>query len=215
MFCWASWIARSLIVVVPVLFAVGCNKDERPAVQNAFDAFQAALASKDGQKAVTLLNQASVDYYGDLLQLATTAGPDELMRRPFGDRMTIAMVRSRIDLAYARKLTPEQFFMYIVQEGWYGSDQLKGGVIENLTVEGDHASADFRGLQGSSAIPYELSKENGVWKNDLKSLIAVVSRGSASMMSSPEEENDFILMALAQKTGKPIPSSIWDKPKLK
>jgi hypothetical protein len=210
---------RTLSVLVIVLFSFGCGKDERQAIQTAWDDYQSAILAKDGQKAVVLINQASIDYYGRLKKLIIEAGPDEIRDLPFIDKAGIASVRASMDLRYLQQLTPEQFFMYGVQQGQFGDQSMQTVTIEDIEVDGDHASAAFVGKGVKGPFRYEFTKEGGFWKHDLTALMNGAGDALKNAMRRPGAANmdldQMLLMGVSMKTGKNVGPEIWEKPKLK
>lgn len=206
------------LCVLCVLVA-GCSKDESAAVEQAFEEYKAAIVAGDGAKAVSRVTQSTVDYYGNLKRLTLEAGADEIRALSFTDKASIGLMRALMDLSYLRQLTPEQVFMYAVQEKWIGEGaMIQGTTIEGIRIDGERADAAYVASGRTSPFRFEFMKESGMWKVDLTSLIAGVDQMFRKQMASGGgalSEEQLVLSLLNARTGKKLGPEIWNKPKIK
>src|SRR5688572_20232248 len=96
----------------------GCDNAESGKVQAVFQEYTTAISARDGQKAVVLIDQRSLDYYEEIRRASLHEGAQEVRNRSPLDRITIGMIRANADLSYINQLSAAQLFSYSVQQGW-------------------------------------------------------------------------------------------------
>ena len=179
-----------------------------------FKQYKAAIIAKDGPTASTFVTQSTIDMYGEYKRLALNAEPQEIATKPISDRMSVAMLRHMMDMNYLSQLTDQQLFMYGVSEGWVGSSELSYITMGEVQIEDNHASCPIliNGTKSPESFIFEKSATG--WKLDLLPLMASVNTSLGQLAAMQRiSEDQMILIALEEISGKKPSPKIWEKPK--
>ena len=204
-----------ITVVILVLAVSSCGKvDETPDIQACFEQYKSAILDKDGPTASTLVTQSTINLYGEYRMLALFSDKQEIAARPISDRLSVAMLRHMMDMNYLEQLTAQQLFMYGVSEGWVGSSEFSYITMGELQIEDNRAtcSALINGTKSPESLSFE--KTDTGWKMNLIPLMASVNstlRQVAVMQGISEDQ--LIINALEELSGKKVNPKIWEKPK--
>ncbi len=204
-----------LPIVILVLAVSSCGKvDETPAVRACYNQYKAAILAKDGPTASTLVTQSTIDMYGEYKRLALNGEPQEIATKPFSDRLSVAMLRHLMDMNYLEQLTAQQLFMYGVSEGWIGSEELASLTLGELQIEDNRATGELIVNGTKAPISFTFEKTQTGWKLDLAPLLKPVNSSIAQIAKMQGvTEDELILSALEEISGRKVSSKIWEKPR--
>lgn len=193
--------------------AVSKPRPEDPsAIRQTFDAYQAALAKKDGQAAAALVDRTTLDYYGQMRSLALDGSAVQIRRQPVLDKVMILRLRMELAPEELRKLTPEGLIALGVDRGWVGGTFGETGLAE-ITVEGDDAKAQATVKGQPSPVSWEFRREAGGWRLNLAALTKAMGpalTGAARGMEMSDDE--FAVFMIEQATRKKVGPELWDSP---
>lgn len=88
------------------------------AIRETFDRYKDALREQDGHLAADLISRQTLGYYEEMRTLAATAGPGEIRKQSFMNRLLITRIRIGVPLLALRKMTGREVFALGVEEGW-------------------------------------------------------------------------------------------------
>ncbi len=179
-------------------------------IQAVFAAYKTAILADQGEAAVKLVTQNTIDYFREAKELALYGSMTELQQRSLTDRMQIAYFRHRIPLDKLQELTPEGIFQYAVERGWIGKNSVAPVSLGDPEVTDGRAKA--QALVNGEAVPFHLhfAKEGDFWKLDLVPLLAI---GNDAFHQMAEQRgitgDDLILQLLSAASGTEVSKDIW------
>lgn len=167
----------SLAVRLAGLMAMAClsachpaapDRNEQDAVRQSFEAFKAALAARQAQQAIGVLDQPTRDY----LQASVTSpldpsAPDEEVRelvRQAAAKLTPGGIRPGFKLE-----TPLQ---RVLNAGWINAQDIGQLGLGPVTVEGGQAHAEVMWQDQPTTLELVFVRESGEWKIDLLKLVS-------------------------------------------
>lgn len=173
------------------------------AVRNVVRQYQDAILRRDGAAAARLVSAETRAYYGRMRDMAVSAPEAQVRAAPLMDRITILLYRHRLSAGELRALPPEQAFAHTIDAGWVNATEGEELASQSEAYgEGDHAVLRYRG-------DTHFVRENGAWVWDMMPLIRAASAEFAQGLSSPEEEDEFLMFVLEHATGRAASPDIW------
>jgi hypothetical protein len=110
-------------------------------------------------------------------------------------------------------MTPEEVFIYAVNQGWIGKDSVLDSDIGQLQVFGNDASGEY--VRGGKPTPlkFRLTKEEGNWKIDLTALTPPADQAISLLIKKEGLDEDAFIVGLVESvSGKKVSPSIWQPP---
>lgn len=190
------------------------NKPKPPSdvdlIKGCYNHYQQGLLGGDGDKVMSLITDASVNYYKDILRYAKGADSLAIDQSALAEKFMILMTRQKIDDADLVKMTNKAFFRYVVKEGMIGRKSVEGVEMSDVIVNGNKASGTMIIDGKAQQHKFKFVKENGIWKLDLIDLTALATQGlSATIAESKLSENEHISQLLMVLTYKALKKNIW------
>jgi hypothetical protein len=203
-----TWIALLLATALG-----SCGSADEQAIRQAFQQYKQALLDQDGERAAALVTHNTLDYYGEMRDLALDATRDEILDRRLIDRLTIALYRVLLGPTL-EQVNARQLFVFSVDEGLIGSrSDVAGLEIGDVTVSGDFGTANATSEGQEAPLVWEFRREGDQWKLDLEALFPV---SNLVLQNAAEEagltENQLIYRTLEARTGQRIGAEIWGEP---
>jgi hypothetical protein len=191
------------------------------AVKKVFSDYKAALLTGDGDRAVTLVDRETLDYYDRIKDLAVIGDAETVKAQSFIDRLLIVSMRHQLDFETLQHMGLEELVRRVVQEGWIRREsivQLDMGAVE---VEGDTATGQAltggappaAGEGAPEPLRYEFVRENGEWKFRFSSLVESLN-GVVTQLSRQlgTNEDDLIFQLVEALSGTQVLPDIWERP---
>lgn len=201
-----------LVSLASLMALTACDVKESQAIRAMLADYDRANNTGNGLLAKDCVTQASDDQY-DLIRRHALYS-DEKTVRALGPNLkyNVIMTRNRAPADQLEVLTGEDFLVWTTNEGWFATGE--SGWVDAfgaIRVDGNTATAamlDDEGRPTSDRVTFV--KEGGRWRLDeptmnpyLDKLIRLAAR--AEGMS----EDDYILAAEEEDSGKEIPDAIW------
>ena len=184
--------------------------DEAQMVRQVFEGYKQAVLSDNGEAAASFLSQETIDYYGDMQQLAVCASPQEVRTQSMANRMQVLLLRWRVPPELLPQMSERELVAYAVNEGWIGKSSVVTMNISDVTVSDSVAVAQVLKNDQPSRIKFRFLKQSGAWKFDLMPLLQVFNVAFKELATqSGIEENKFIFMMLESLGGKQPTEQIW------
>ena len=197
-----------------IAFAIGvggCSTaDEAQMVRQVFEKYKQAVLSDNGEAAASFLSQKTIDYYGDMQQLAVCASPQEVRNQSMVNRMQVFLLRWRVPPDVLPQMSELELVTYAVNQGWIGKSDVVTLDIGDVAVSDSVAFAQVVKNDQSSMMKFQFLKESGAWKLNLQPLLQVSNVAFKELATqSGIEENEFIFRLLESLEGRQPTEQIW------
>ncbi len=143
------------------------------AIRACFAAYKAALVSRDGAAAVEQVSTSTLEYYGQMRELALYAKQAELQKRSLTDQYIVLTLRHRVGLPDLQPMTAADVVRLAIEEGWTGDSEVKTLDLGTVTVDGNQARGNLKMLNEpeNSEFAFVFVKEPEGWKLDITKLL--------------------------------------------
>lgn len=181
--------------------------------QEAFETYKKAILDKEGEVAVSVVTESTIESYQNDLEAARYAPKDILMEFSALRRMGVLLLRHNIQPELLAEMDGRGAFVYAVNQGWIDEGGVIKQTVDDVTVFGDQASANA--FSDGKKLPYRFlfERENGDWKFDL---IPVLKSGEIAMQSLLRmiemDENEFIFNMIEATSRRKVSETIWQPP---
>ena len=184
--------------------------DEAQMVRQVFEGYKQAVLSDNGEAAASFLSQETIDYYGDMQQLAVCASSQEVRNQSMVNRMQVLLLRWRVPPELLPQMSELELVAYAVNQGWIGKSSVVTMNISDVTVSDSVAVAQVLKNDQPSRIKFRFLKQSGAWKFDLMPLLQVFNVAFKELATqSGIEENEFIFGLLESLEGRQPTEQIW------
>ncbi len=222
------WWLGTLLVLVglsePGVATAGQQvSSEEARVKQVFIDYKNALVNGDGVAAAALVDQKTLEYFGELKDLAVSADEATVRARPFVDRLLTISMRQILAPSELRVLELGELMNRAVAEGWISPQTVAQLDIGKVTVTGDSATAEALSLNPAlsleadsdegAGLDYQFSRENDEWKFGFSSLVSSLNRMIEEFTAQLGTDQDELIFVLVQSlTGKPVLPEVWQLP---
>jgi hypothetical protein len=208
--------ALRLRLVIWAVFAVALcatahpEDVEKAAISKCFQSYKQSILEGNGRDALQNVDDKSVEYYADMLELARHGGKDEIKKYGIVDQMIILRIRLEFSPDTIMALNAEKLFIYGVDNGWIGENSVLELSIGEITVLDSTAKAQMVTRGVTVPIYFHFSKEDGEWKFSLRNVIVMAEDIIRDIhKKSGRTEEDFIFYLLEYTSGKEVSDDIW------
>ncbi len=209
-----------LILISGVLGACNSTSDEE-AIHQVFEEYQAALIVQDGETAIKYINQPTIGYYDEMLELAKSGSKEEIQEMSIVDQVAVLSARVKFTPEQLEAFTPENFVIYSINEGMIGSQSAARFKFDRVAqIEGNKAAAiigqEGAGEQKGPLSEFQFTKEDGQWKLDLIALLnnskLIVEQLAARQQIEKQDMVERIV--LVNNKIDSLPAGIWKEDEL-
>lgn len=187
----------------------GQTADEK-AVLASFDAYKEAILASDGKEAVTHVDQNTLAYYSEMLELSISADSSTVDGLGLMDKLMVMTVRHRVPAEEVREMSGRAFFIYAVDEGMVGKNSVMNLEIGEVNIDGNSANGAVVSNGQPAPFGFDFHKENDSWKIDLTSIFGISETAITQMITQQGmTDTEWIFMALEMMTQKKPQPSIW------
>ena len=204
---------KFLVALISCFLAFSLFADE---VHESFEQYRTAILAGDGETAVQYLNQASINYYDDMLKDALYLKESEFEERTILDKLMILRLRMNFTAKELKKMNGRELIVYSIQKGWIGkSSVINIEISEETKIKGDWATIEVMQNGQGSGLNFIFQKENDIWKLDIKEIFKISNMTLAYLIKQSDyTEKEFIEMVLENTDNKKVSKSYY-KPMLK
>ena len=204
---------KFLFVLISCFLVFSLFADE---VHESFELYREAILAGDGEMAVQYLNQASIDYYDDLLKAALYLKESEFEKRTILDKMMILRLRMNLTAKELKNMNGRELIVYSIQKGWIGKSSVVNiELSEETKIKGDWATIEVLQNGQGSDLNFIFQKENDIWKLDINEIFKITNMTLAYFVQQSDyTEKEFIEMVLESADNKKVQKSHY-KPMLK
>jgi len=190
----------------------GSSQDESSAVEAGFDSYRQAILDQDGTAAVACVDAKTLEYYGEMLDLALRGSRVKVMALSVLDKMMVISIRHRVPRAVLEGMTPESLFVHAVDEGWIDRASVETLELGEIVVSAGTARVVF--LTEGKTIPgarLVFRQEEERWKIDLTSIMPLASLAfEGAIRQSGISEEEFLTSVLEEASGVEVGESVWE-----
>lgn len=204
---------KFLVALISCFLAISLFADE---VHESFEQYRTAILAGDGETAVQYLNQASINYYDDMLKDALYLKESEFEERTILDKFMILRLRMNFTAKELKNMNGRELIVYSIQKGWIGkSSVINIEISEETKIKGDWATIEVLQNGQGSDLNFIFQKENDIWKLDINEIFKITNMTLAYFVQQSDyTEKEFIEMVLESADNKKVQKSHY-KPMLK
>jgi hypothetical protein len=176
------------------------SEDEISAVRAAFDSYTKAALAKNGIAAEDLLAETIGGYYETARKMALTGSTEQVAALPLAQRLTVYVLRGKMDAAMLRGSTSADVVRAAFDLGLISENGVSKLALGEVAVDGGTASAAM--TSNGKVGPYKMRflKENGRWKVDLLPMLTMADETFAGLAEqqgvTPDELIDQLLVSM-------------------
>ena len=218
----AGFATRGTVRVMAVLLALvaaglgpTAAGDERGAVKKAYRSYRETIMKDLGEISLRYVCGTTLDYFGELRDLALYARKDELTARPLIDQLQALQFRLMVPPDDLQAMSSSELFAHAVDNGWVLKNSVKQSALGGIMVTDGRAAAAIMMAGKPAGGKFHFCNEDGDWKFDLLTVIehsGTQLEGVARHQGVSGEK--MVLRVLAGATGEEVPSKVW-KPRFK
>ncbi len=193
-----------------------CKDDAKQEILDVFDAYNAAVDSKNGDAVLPLIDEKYFEEIDRVLAAARTAPADKVFRMQAWERLWVVAIRNRLTKEEMAGLTGRSLFKLTVDRGW-NLDDLEGPSFTELgkiTFKPPRAFAELVWDGFKTGLRYEFVKIDNTWKIDPMCEEEYVNRIIEKLARITNSREDMWIKDFeSAASGKRIGEGIWSPPK--
>lgn len=197
---------------------IGCkssdsSKTDPNAVKDVFKRYQTAITNNDGEAAVKLLDQRTVNWYSQSLKDAIEIPRDELERLIFLRKLMVLKLRHHYSLDQLKSFDGKAIIIDAVEKGWMNKAVVSDLKITKVTFE-DHAAQAYVSSVKSTPM-FHFRYQHNEWKLALWKLLYVTNKHLEEIVKeSGMSEEEYILLSLEAEAGFKVDATILNGPRI-
>lgn len=207
-----------LLLVTFTACVGGSSKNEQATIENAeseavrqtYNSYKEAILNQNGREALPLVTNTTIQYYDRMKEAVLKSPEAEVRQLSTANKMFVLLVRQRMTADSLQGMTPEEFFVHSINQGWVGKNGVLNSDIGKIEVSGQHASAEHLSGGKTTSIKYRFAKESGKWKLDLTAIMALADQAFKQVMRIQGMEEDELIFSLIESgSGRKVSKDIW------
>lgn len=186
------------------------DAQESALVRACFDGYKEAILDQDGDRAVGMVDETTLKYYGRMRELALHGKHEDVRDLSTTNKLMVLMLRHLIPLDALTEMTSESLFVYAVGNGWIGRASVISNEVGDIGVGGTSATGVhvFQGQE--TPFKWIFRKEEGGWKINLTSMMVMGDQAlKMAVRKSGLPENDFLFSVLESVSGRRVQDTVW------
>lgn len=211
-----TWV--SCLTIWLLLLGAGCDSSGREAqdqkeVVEVFEQYKEAVIDGDGPVAADLVTPKTYELYKNFLDLALDADEAETRSLPFIDKMSVVMIRHRLEPIRVRQMTGKDLFEHGISDGWTSQKSTVDLVADNVTIAGDQAWLDIKQLSTGMVAKkqFNLKKVGNDWKIDFVELLRKIGPALEHQLSTQTSisQDEMVKLIASVEQVKPATEAVW------
>lgn len=172
------------------------SSDDEKAIHAAFETFQKAAATKDGDTAVSVLTSKSFSVYDDIRKIALTGTEQEVASLVPSARLLAYTMRGDIDPPTLRGASPKDLASAAIELGLVSSDSVNNITVNDLTIHDGKALGKVLVVRAQTTDFLSFLREEGSWRFHSPSLFDVTD----SMLGAVAKQRNLTHDQLIEQT---------------
>ncbi len=205
---------KKSVLVISLLMSVNllsAQFKEVKAILNCYNAYTEAILNDRGADALKQVDTNTVNYYNQIADLVRTADSVTVSNLSFLDELMVLLIRHRSTREEILSFTGSSLFIYAVDNGMVGKEQVQNNSIGTITIGGNVATAQLK-VDGT-ATPFAFTFRKTGRKKWALDLSAVMKDSEAALETTIANlgmtKEDFIMQMLPLSNGQPVDAKIW------
>ncbi|MBW3539792.1 MAG: hypothetical protein KY476_05940, partial [Planctomycetes bacterium] len=200
----------SAIALIPAAVSCGGSDSDVEEVGNAFEAYQSALTTTDGEKAAESVSSATIQLYQEHSDLSISGDPETVQNLSMINRMQVLLIRHRVAPASLKAMDGREVFAHAVNNEWIGKDSVVRVGIDDVAITGNRATAKVTKGGKRTGETFHFVKEHGRWKLDLTPTFRAADQlFQEAARRRGMSENEFIFSVITSLSGRQVTDEIW------
>jgi hypothetical protein len=215
---------KKITILLFLSLLISCNtkttEEEKKEIVNLFDEFNTANIELNGEKLYQLSDEASHQYYVDLLEKTKTLDSLGVDKLNLGDKINLLSIRSMLSDSRIKEITAKELMVTMYTEINTMDDEkinsIKSMQIMDIKINNDVAIGNL-GVGQNVILPkvdIKFSKEEGDWKFNIISMSDFANQQLITLCQENEiTEMDFVqiifLMPEIQNRALKSYNDIW------
>ncbi|MEB3281396.1 MAG: hypothetical protein VKK42_20980 [Lyngbya sp.] len=198
-------------LLLNLAIASGSVADDTNTIEQVFADYKSAILASSGDRAVDKLSQSTIDYYGEMRQLAVCESAETVKAESMVNRVQILSMRFRVPTETLVELSDREVVVYSVDRGWIGKESVMKLDVGEVTIEGEEAQAEVVSNGEPTGIKFRFVKETEGWKFDLLSTIELTNQAFEQLAEVQGlKQDEFIFAVLEILEGRTPTEDIWN-----
>jgi len=206
----------TIITLLLTLLMISCT-DHKELMHESFDNYKAAILNNDEKEALKYVHSNTAGYFSYIIREIKYADSSEVNSYPPKDKFTILLIRHLCTKDEILKFNRNTLMAFIIDKWSIGKKDIESLTLGKINIDKD-ADEDIdiatgRILSYNLKTHYYLDfyNEENLWKIDISPSYASITRGLRKMINdSGMEENECILQAIKEFSGKDPKNEIWN-----
>ena len=199
-----------LLGFVLTIFACGGSPTE--GVEKAFNAYKTAIEQNQYERAASMIDQKSIEYYTQIIKLAKETERKKLGAVNFNSKLIALALRQEFSKKELNDLTGEEVFAFAAKNHLNPMDSIGHYEIAKTVMESGLSKAVSRlRKKGELTETYlKFIKVDEVWKMNFASVMNDVNDSNTSIvLSGIKDENKRAIKMVRAISDKRIKRNIW------
>jgi hypothetical protein len=204
----------ALPVLALSLLLAGCDDGASEQVRDAFDAYKDAIAQRNGEAVLKVIDPQNVKHYDQFLQIARAGTKEQITRLPLIQRLYVLMMRNRLKPGTLRSIDGAGFVKLAVERGWYFSgDDMSDVKLGRISVKQPRASAVVFIGRFKTDARFEFVNVEGTWLVNDECLDQLIEKDLEKAAAALRMSEDGLLFRMeSEETGKRVDDRIFEQP---
>ena len=199
-----------LLGFIVTLFA--CGESPTKAVEDLFESYKVAVQQGNFEKAATMIDQKSVEYYNQVIKLALETERKKLGAVNFNSKLVALALRQEFSKKEIKDLTGEEVFAFAGKNHLNPMDSIGQFTIAKTVMESGLNKAVSRMYKKGALTKTYLKfiKVDGVWKMNFATVMNDENDLNTSIViSGIKDENKRAIKIVEAISDKRIKRNIW------
>jgi len=198
-----------LVLVATLAFA----QDDEKGIRACYEGYKKAILDGNGTAAASFIDGPSKAFFSKLYGSIIHADSAQVASLDIADRVLLFHARHTLTYEELSKMTEHEYLVYSFEKGMFSDKGIIGIDIDDVKVEGNHATAvPSFSYNASDRSPefYHFNKTADGWKIDWISQINFINTNFTSIANSMGQDvNEFIFSTLLMLSGQEVSATVW------
>jgi hypothetical protein len=183
------------------------------AIKATFERYRTEVLAGNGAAVAGIVSPSTITHYGEVVELAQTAGPEEIAGAEVMDRLMIARLRVSMPPEELAAMDGAGLLVYGVDNGMIDASSVETSSLGEVRVEGDRGFAEMVVDSVPSGVDWEFVRAGSDWTFDLAAGFPLINDTLSQVAAeNGMSDDEFIFEAATMVTGLPVDASIFNRP---
>ncbi len=183
---------------------------EQILVKQSFNSYKSAILNDKGEDAAKFVDNRTIKYYGDILELVKNADSTSIDSLSIMDKLVVFLIRLKASREDIISFDGQKLFAYAVNSGMVGKNSVADNSLGAITIDKGFAKGQLVVKGKSQPLFFHFYKESNQWKMDLTSLFPMTNSLFQNMADeSGQGTNEYLFSLLEILNGKKPGPEVW------